>query len=349
MMGPERAANKKLAADLLGGDGADYDAMPRRGSFVDDDFDAEPMRRGSIGPGEDAFLARRPSQGAPANQGLGPIIEESDSDDDVDVRPRNGRINSMRRPGATSLEPMAFARERAGTMVGAMSAPWSPNFHRDGELEDTRQDSIDRLMKQKVGESRVPHEAKLLRDRMQGNTRALLPKGIDPQQAPAPHSEDEFQEMGEQMDYQEVLDGQRMRHLDPQRHWGLWTRAHPKKPDLGPFMSAPDAGWDRVQSRGFLGIPYLFSMLGSKLFGTKGGRYDRRKADLARRKGTFERAWETYGGNAEGKKGVTPDWINTSTWARGKWAEKSREIGADEIDDSRAELMKRTGRPLVMP
>ena len=324
MMGPERMANKAFAEKQLGGGAADYDAFSRRGSFLDDDFDAEPMRRGSIGPDADPFIARRPSQGMPAVQAPAQIVEENDSDDETEVRPRDGRINSMRRPGPTSLEPMAFGRERAGTTLGTMSGPWSPNIHRDAELEEDRQFEIDGLLKQHPGEHRGKYQRGLLRARMNGKTDAMFPGTVPAEQARAPHSEDEFQAMGEQLDYQQDASDPAQRYLDPKRHWPMWTQAHPKKPNQGAFMSAPDAGWDRVQSRGFLGLPYFFSMLGSKLFGTKGGRYDRRQADLARRKGTFERAWETYGPNDDGKRGVMPDWIRQSDWARGRWRSRDK-------------------------
>lgn len=328
MMGPQRMADRAFAQEKLGGEGADYDAFSRRGSFLDDDVDNEPMRRGSIGPDGDPFIARRPSQGMPAVQAPAQIIEEADSDDEMDVRPRDGRINSMRRPGATSLEPMAFGRARAGTEVGAMSAPWSPNIHRDPELEEIHQASIDRHLKQNPGERRGEYERGLLRARMNGKN-ALFNELQSPER-PA-HSEAELQAMGEQMDYQHDASDPGGRYLDPQRHWQMWRQANPERPHQGAFMSAPDAGWDRVQSRGFLGLPYFFSMLGSKLFGTKGGRYDRRKADLARRKGTFERAWETYGSTDEGRKGVMPDWIRQSDWARSRWRSRDNSGLAEEM------------------
>ena len=344
MMGPQRMADRAFAEEKLGGGAADYDAFSRRGSFLDDDVDDEPMRRGSIGPDADPFIARRPSQGMPMVQAPAQIIEEADSDDEMDVRPRDGRINSMRRPGATSLEPMAFGRERAGTAVGAMSAPWSPNMHRDGELAEGHELRIDRrlgidkaleedtpLTKDQIKE-RVRQQAGLLRTRMNGDTRALFGKATKARPA---HSAEEFQAMGEQLDYQQDESNPSARYLDPERHWNWWPQARPDKPNHAAFMSEPDAGWDRVQSRGFLGLPYFFSMLGSKLFGTKGGRYDRRQADLARRKGTFERAWETYGSNDWGKRGVMPDWIRQSDWARGKWRSRDNSGLAEEMQRMR--------------
>lgn len=326
MMGPERVANRKLAAELLEGGDADYDRMSRSGSFLNDDGGGEFMPRGSIGGGDEDFLGNRPLLEPEPRQGLAQIEEESDSDDEVAVRPRDGRINSMRRAGATSLAPMAFGRERAGTEVGAMTAPWSPNIHRDQELDEEAHDEMEVALKRHKGVKRGALQAAILRARMEGDSELF---GNSPAIRPA-HTSQELQEMGQQMGYQHGASSGLMANLDPKSQWQFWRQADPDQPDQGAFMSAPDAGWDRVTSRGFLGLPYLFSKLGSKLFGTKGGRYDRRKADLARRNGTFERAWETYGATREGRKGVMPDWIQDSDWARRTWQQRSRGYDAEE-------------------
>lgn len=313
MMGPEHAAKQADAQALLGGEGADYDAFSRRGSFAQDaDFDDEPMRRGSVGPGADAFYAQRPLQ------------------EPVGVSARAGRVESMRRAGATSLEPMAFARERAGTVVGAQDSPWSPNIHRDGEHEETLEDWADARAERNPGADRLAMSKNIFKDRMDGSARAI-PGRTMPERDPL--TADDLQEEAEKLDYQHDESKPSERYLSQDRHWQFWDQAHPEKPNRGAFMSKPDAGWDRVTSRGFLGVPWLFSMLGSKLFGTKGGRYDRRKEDLARRNGTFERAWETYGSNAHGKRGVQPKWMQESAWGRLKWAGKQAEFGGgvDEV------------------
>ena len=295
------------------------------------------LEGGDMSAEEDPFLAQRPSQGAAVALAPPQMIDSDDSDPQVLNRPRHGRVNSMLRPDATSLAPMAFGRERAGTAVGALTAPWDPNIHRDQELEQAHDFAIDDALTQ-VSPKVAPKlfrgaRAQALRGRMNGDS-GVFDHGYDGVPAPerAPHTQGELTAMGASMDYQEDAGRPDQRRLDPKRHWKFWKQAHPKKPGAGAFMSEPDAGWDRVQSRGALGIPWLASMIGSKLFGSKGGRYDRRKADLARRDGHFDRAWETYGSTAKGRKGVMPDWVGQSTWARGKWDKKVSAVEPTDME-----------------
>lgn len=348
MMGPERMQRRNEAAALLGGGDADYDRSSRRGSFMNDvDVDDEPMRRGSIAQDESNFLANRPDPGGESMGGGLPMIEEEASDPMFeDLRlgskpPKNARRGSTGRPGAASLEPMAFGRERAGTVVGRMGSPYTPDIYRNQDEEDHFDALGEREQLKSPDLDFRPVQAQFLRDRMNKSPDVL--KFGDGRRAPerSPLTQDEMFAEGDKLDYQHDAKRRDQRYLSQGRHWKYWGQAQPDKPDRGAFMSRPDDGWDRVKSRGFLGLPWFFSMLGSKLLGTKGGRYDQRKADLARRKGTFERARETYGSTAEGRQGVMPDWIDQSDWARGKWRSAEMKVNPTAgMRDEREHLLR---------
>jgi hypothetical protein len=296
--------------------------------FAEDDSDSDAENLAANG--SNLISARPNSRGVARGDDLS-TIREADSEAEEDgvaaqgAQPRAQRSGSMRRAGAPSLEPMAFGRERAGTTVGWKNSPFTPDIYRNHEEEDIFDGYAARLKERSPELDHLKINANFLRGRMEHNP-GVLDFG-DGEQAPerGPLTQAQMFEEGEKLDYQQDEKDVNQRYLSETRHHNYWTKAHPNRPNQGAFMSKPDAGWDRVKSRGFLGLPWFASMLGSKLFGMKGGRYDQRKSDLARRNGTFERARETYGSRPEGRKGVTPDWINESNWAREKWASAERQ------------------------
>lgn len=333
MMGPERMEKRKQVDAVPAGGEADYDHYFRSGSFTSDLSTKVGMTpRGSLAQGDEDGLDSEPDSGLDIGEEEPQFVQEAGTAGEglaageAGGRSIAGRTASVRRPGPTSLEPMAFGRERAGTVVGSQDAPFTPDIRRNDEDDAYFDQSLEHWQKKNPRTNYRPLAAQFLGWRMgMNNDRKFLGLGDGkPAQVRAPLTQDEIQAEGDKLDYQYDKSQPNQRYLSEQRNHQFWMQAHPEKPDAyqgdAPFMSEPDAGWDRVKSRGFLGVPWLLSMLGSKLFGTKGGRYDQRKADLARRKGTFERARETYGLTTEGRQGVMPKWIGRSNWARQEWA-----------------------------
>lgn len=312
MMGPERMEKRKQVDAVLGGDEADYDRYFRSGSFVSHrSTEDETMPRGNIAQQDASFHGAEPNPGVDFGEGEQPMIQAAGDNaegrldtDEMGVRPRDRRIGSTGRPGHASLEPMAFDRRRAGSVAGAMSAPFTPDIYRNRE-EEVKVDN--RAFKhEQAGRNgdALKLRAAFLRSRMQGSS-MVLNFGAG-HRAPVPTADQEKAEQARQNNGMSYLHAGKALPESAGRDWDtyLWARMDPGNrvspehrgdaeemwEEMQGGTTPPEKGWDKPKVGRFRSA---MSWLGNKLtFGMFGGKdYRARQEALAKRRGIVEHAF----------------------------------------------------------